>query len=90
MSGLKRRIERIEERIGTTSEPPSSEEYIREWLDADERKREVMKTPVPRRASQLIRCNAGEAIIAPAVAGCLEFRAIIDDIREGEASRREP
>lgn len=79
---LKRRIKKIEERLGTTSEPPSSEEYIREWLDADGEKQKTMKLPVPGKSTQIIQCAAGEAIIGPAVEGCSGFHAIIDDIPE--------
>ncbi|GEM_PF-3525475 len=85
MTDLERRIKKIEERIGSTAERPSSEEYIRQWLNASPEEHQTMKAPMPGPNTQFIQCDEGEAMIMPAIVGCSEFRVIIDDIPREEA-----
>lgn len=81
---LKNRIKRIEVKMGSAPEKPSSEAYIRQWLEASDEEQQTMKTPMPGPDTQFIQCGTGEAMIMPAIDGCSIFHAIIDDIpREG-------
>lgn len=73
MSDLKMRIKRIEVKMGSAPEKPSSEEYIRQWLEATEEERVDMKPPIVGEPMP-VKFSTGEALLFPG------GHAIIDDI----------